>query len=431
MARVGSPRTPATPEPAASAAEWAGTDDELDDASVDTPDVATLGQSSSSRTEKMTDPYAKEWDDRHIYSASTLGECDVALAQRILGDVDPSDMPESLHVALEQGNINEPIILDMLLMGEYDHGEHERDQWRVYDEVDFRSLGIETGEVMERESGTRDYTGQPRVWLPILKSAVIRSHLDAIAVQSLSSDVGPVDGGRRVVEVKAFGDSYWNQWKSRGLASFPGYALQLSAQMYGAGNTVLDRADYMRALFIVGHKGEDGVVFEIDVQYVDEPPIAKGALVKKVLAVERIVKEYQASGVLPKCDEGRWPCPFYFTQECSGKPPAEVVLIDDLELGDAARRLWTASQDAKAAEGEKDIAKGQIKKLLEKYAVEAGSKAKVKDEAGNEYEVERVSRPMPESTRRAYTQEFAQVKLVGGAKGAPTGDAKEDAEAQA
>lgn len=355
-----------------------------------------------------------------VYSASSMGECTTALVARGIG-YPAADMPEVLGVALEEGNRNEPVILDRLtrwhLRGADEDGNTSRTKWRVYVPGDYAALGIELGEYdPERDV---DYTLQPRVWLPVTKTAVLRAHLDGIAAEVKQEQ----DGGRRVVEAKAFGDGYWGDFQHAGLAAFPGYEWQVSVQMYAAGFSLLGvdaGKDYMRALFVVGHKANEemaklhrcakGDVFEIAVVKVDEPPVKYGEILKRVLGVEQYVKKQE----LPKCVEGRWPCAYFQLGECEGKPKVEAETVDDEEFVGLCREYWTVSQDEKSAKSARASLRETIEKWLEAHPEHAGKKLATKDEAGNEYVFEWVTREMPERTMKAGTQSYPQVKLVGG-----------------
>lgn len=356
-----------------------------------------------------------------VYSASSMGECTTALVARGIG-YPPADMPEKLLPALDGGHRNEPRILERLsmwhLLGEDEEERAARKHYRVYVPGDYEALGVELGEY----DPDRDvnYGDQPRVWLPVTKTAVIRAHLDSIA-----AEVREADGARRVVEVKAFGDGYWGDFAFAGLAAFPGYEWQLSVQMYAAGVSLLGAApgkDWMRALFVVGHKADEemaklhrcakGDVFEITVVEVDEPPVSYGRILKRVLEVEKYVK----AGELPQCVEGRWPCAYFQLGECEGKPKAEVVRVEDDEFADLCRRYWTATFDQKCASEIRDEVRAELVKWLDAHPEQMKGKYGAADGMGNEYVFEWVTREMPAREMKASTQSYPQVKLVGGAK---------------
>lgn len=354
-----------------------------------------------------------------VYSASSMGECTTALVARGIG-YPPADMPEVLNVALKEGNRNEPRILERLgmwhLLGEGEEERAERKQYRVYVPGDYAALGIETGEYdPDRDV---DYCDQPRVWLPVTKTAVVRAHLDGLA-----AEVKEADGARRVVEAKAFGDAYWDQFQREGLVGFPGYEWQLSIQMYGAGVSLLGcqpGKDYLRALFVVGHKANDdmaklhrvnkGDVFEVSVVEVDEPPVKFGRILKRVLEVEKHVK----AGELPECVEGRWPCAYFQLGECGGKPQVEVVRVEDSEFAQLCKEYTTAQADEKDAKKIREELKPKLEKWLAQRGGKAGEKFGTTDEAGNEYVFEWVENDVKEHVVKAGTRSFPQVKLVGG-----------------
>lgn len=353
-----------------------------------------------------------EWTARRVYPASGLGGCQTALIARGMGLV-PADMPEKLQPALDAGKENEPRILQMLeRTPDFDARQHRitiqdefllKGVWRLYDAADYEKLNIETGE-WDEERGV-DYSGQPRVWLPIGTSAVVRAHPDGIGVKVVKGKVEQ----RRVVEVKAFGDELWDRWVRRGWAEFPGYAMQMSVQMYAAGASILKTPkSFMPGMFVVGHKNEEGVAFELSVLELDKPPVELKTILAKVMNVEKYVKREE----LPACVEGRWPCPFYWMAECAGKPRVEVEEIEDTELGGVAARFYAYGVDRKEADASRKDEQEKLVKLLEKHGKkESGKKVKVKDEARNVFVVEWREVEQPEKTSKAYTQKYAIVTL--------------------
>lgn len=233
-------------------------------------------------------------DGRAFYSASGIGKCEKALYHSRMG-VEPMEPPELMQRKFDEGNENEDRILKLL--------ESEM-VWQRVDNATLSNEGWQFGE-MNVERGV-DYSQQVRVEFTVGQQIVIGAHLDGI-VELKFLPVGKRwegrRGERRIVEVKAFGDSLWKQYLSKGLAGFPGYQWQVSQQMYGA---------KLPLLFVVGHKGSDGKVFELHHEEINEPPISRGLIAAKLLRIEKAVK----NGDEPPCPQKLdYPCPYFHLHE--------------------------------------------------------------------------------------------------------------------
>lgn len=267
------------------------------------------------------------WEDGNgdiFYTASSLGNCDAALYYDRLG-VEGQPFPANMQKAMDESGGLETTILEML---------ESKLVWRRIGRSDLEAAGWKFGEYNAGRGV--DYSDQVRVTATIraangddTPAIRVPSHLDSI----LSLDFAPIDmvkrrGEQRMGEVKAFGDQYWAKFKKEGLAGFPGYQLQLSAQMIGAGERIGNR--WMQALFIVGHKDGRGGVDEIVVEEVDTPPIPWGRVRSRILDIERAVDEK----VVPVCPEPvKYPCPFFqfhasATEPTGGLSESEQSLLD-------------------------------------------------------------------------------------------------------
>jgi hypothetical protein len=203
----------------------------------------------------------------------------------------PNDPPGSILKAYGEGIDNEPIILSLL----------QRDYvWRVLGKDELSSIGYQFGEWNE-ERGV-DYREQVRVELKIGERIVIGAHLDGIAECLIEGNAIGFEQ-HCVVEVKAFGDGFWKRFKKEGVKGFPGYQWQVSVQMHGTG---------LPLLFVVGHKGSDGKVFEILTETVLVPPIGKGMFAAKLGRIEKAVALGDAGSSGLQCPTPfAFPCPYY------------------------------------------------------------------------------------------------------------------------
>lgn len=246
-----------------------------------------------------------------IYAASALGSCSKALVYDRLG-VTAEPPPDWLQKAYDEGNDNEQRVIDLLELQKV---------WRVVDKARLLEAGYTFGEWMEDRQ--KDYSDQVRVNAAVLPGIVVRSHLDGVVEMAVRPEgwTREVDyvGVQRVLEVKAFGDSYWEKWKKEGIFGFPGYMYQVAAQMKGTG---------LGCVFAVGHKDKDGVVFEVGVEYIDVLPVKWLTVIQKIKAIEDVIGDRIEN--LPCEKPLMYPCPFYKLHE-----PDEIPMVED----DTERRL--------------------------------------------------------------------------------------------
>lgn len=247
--------------------------------------------------------YTRELPDGGIvYSASSLGYCSAALYYDRLG-VTHEPPPANIAKAWTEGHDNEARILSIL--------EDQR-IWKVQDNDYAAAQGFTFGEYDEARQ--QDYSQQVRVEKRA-GGIVVRAHLDGIGTidkyppgyisdEAIYAAIEAAEGVV-IVEAKAFGDAYWNTWRSGGLAKFPTYEWQVSVQMYGA-QAVTGRM--LPCVFAVGKKDKDGIVQSVDARLVLTPPIPWGKIAAKIARVEKAVAEK----AVPDCEEPiMYPCPFF------------------------------------------------------------------------------------------------------------------------
>jgi hypothetical protein len=300
-------------------------------------------------------------------------------------------MPETLRPRLDEGTFLEPIILDRHAI-EYGY------RAATYAEL-----------VMLKEQGViagyNPEMGQVQAHADVGKTARIRCHPDRIATHSTGKKAHFFS-----VEAKAFGDDMWDTWMRRRdlVRDFPGYAWQITAQMMSTGLT---------GILVVGHKdkseGDEIGVFEIDVKVYEEPPFPFAKLKSRVLKAEAQVNAEE----IPACQDGKWPCGYFKEAFCLGKPPDDVIELEDETLGSLCALFFAYGVDMaktdeqKAAEKSRDEVKKKIDKHLADAGIKRGTKFSVKSPVGETFTFEWVIRPVE---RAEYTMSFPVVKLEEG-----------------
>lgn len=120
---------------------------------------------------------------------------------------------------------------------------------------------------------------------------IVRGHSDA--------KVSRIDGLHvqedRVAECKAMGKDVYAKWKKYQWAEFRRYAWQLSSYMHATG---------LPGLFAVKNRDSG----EIDITYVDEPPVPLLEFKARILKVKAALE-------LPACDPVIWGCQRFFIHE--------------------------------------------------------------------------------------------------------------------
>jgi hypothetical protein len=284
----------------------------------------------------MDRPPAYVDDDGDVcYRASALGLCDKALAAIRLGTI-PAAPPPKMQRVFDEGHRLEQDVLAGGL-GALVEGESER-QYRFKFPV---KLGTRT------------------VYITCTADEVIAG---AVYIDGKGNFAAASESSYLVREAKAFGDDYWGKWKKakaagNGFDAFPGYAAQVSVQMYAAEH---EFGQLPVLEFVVGLKGpgrgEDGKpdaslpreIVGWDSTLVTEPPVKMSALKLKLMRVEKLVQAVEAGGELPASCELTYPCPVYFLH--GDKPAAggklateEPDAIEDDLLDSLAAELALAN----------------------------------------------------------------------------------------
>jgi len=273
-----------------------------------------------------------------IYRVSALGTCLRALWAHRQG-LEPSGTPEWLQEKFDQGNVAEPIIIEMI----------------------------------EKQYGGVVTHKQDLVEIPVGKTAIIRGHPDGIYKQVLNNGL-EIEGSKAVLECKALAKSTFEKFRraienDTLISDFPYYAAQISVLMEHYG---------LPALFAIGIKDEDGLVESIETFVLNDPPIKLKDLKVKIIKLERMAE-------MPKCDISVYPCPFFFLHD-----DKDVVLSEDAWLGMMAKAYFEAHAAGKKAEQTKKDTGDYIKKTMAEVAPD-GDEVEVHDGDGNEWKVKMVN----------------------------------------
>lgn len=271
-----------------------------------------------------------------IYRASSFGHCIRSLVLARKG-YDPMPYPPGIQAVFAAGNDWEDRII-----------QHLRQPEIPGESLCFWSLmGFQ-----------REYD------LELLPNRTIRVHIDALgkkfATSPIDSDIKPQH--LYVHEYKSFGPDLMKRWLHSGLDEMPAYQYQLSIEMIATG---------LPGLMVVADKEEsekqqkDVLTYEV----YETPPIQKGQLVRRLLAIDKAVK----SDVLPDCpaDVETGFCPWYkYHDDTATRIQGEI----DNQLSDFVRRYRVLGKDLYLLKKEQDDIKEMLRKVLSldtDYAVDS------------------------------------------------------------
>ncbi len=334
----------------------------------------TVHPSQSTAGSTLVDVTKAEWDEltpskmgknKHIYRASELGNCMAALVAGAMGTYERAPFPEALHKGADEGTALEPVIISRFC---------EEFHYRIatYPElVALKDAGVIAGyDAQYQQIATATKIG---------KKALLITHPDQIVTHVLSEKAAK--GKEPIyydVEVKAFGPDLWKQWKSKGIASLPRYAWQISARQRALGLTVI---------FVVGQKIEvDGAmtIGEIDVQLFELDKIPFDADVVDARIAE--AEEHVLAEDVPACALGTWPCTFFKEPFCMGDPEKEAkpdpIPIDDVVLAELAGELVKVRASRKDIQTEHESVVGKIDKHVAEIGITRGVPYTVADVDG-------------------------------------------------
>lgn len=272
-------------------------------------------------------------DDRIIYRASSLGMCDkifVALAQGYSAMAHPAWFQE----VLDEGTEAESVI----------RGIWEQDNQPVLD----------VGRVLEME---------------ILDGVWLRGSIDGWVARK---------DAPAIWDAKKIRDSGWQRYLRVGVEMYPNYPFQFSAYMHMWEDMFDVAPDFIMA---GGHyeQDEEGewTISEVVTHEYTDPMVNKRALQKRIIGLERLIRETKAVGDL-SCNPVMYPCPFYYLhdddmEETPVRPGSEIIEANLKEWDE----LDTIVKAGKEAEKRAKTIKDGVKAWLVAAGQESGDVCEV------------------------------------------------------
>lgn len=263
-------------------------------------------------------------DGISIYRGSAIGhQCLTQLVAARLG-YQASPPPAFLQSRYDEGTAMEPVIIERLRR---EHG------WTVTNDGDDNQMELE---------------------VPVGDFAKIRLHPDGIAT------IPDAKVARFVLEVKAFGDDFFDKFSKHGVAGFGGYAWQTSLEMVATG---------LPCAFVVAHKPgrmEDKTLdpdefweCELAFQFIEEPLVDLGTIKKKVVAAEMAARK----ALIPACGEKVFPCGY--PHLCAGEEKRESEYAVDPVVDAAADYLDQCRKTKRHWEDKEKVAREHLLEVLD------------------------------------------------------------------
>lgn len=273
-------------------------------------------------------------DGTLVFRASSFGACKKRLIAAGM-EMEPAPPPQKMLEKFEEGIRNEDKILSS------GTGQGHDVMWADVELGNDRTVGFSW--TLRNPNVATDYQGvgkgirrgpddgQFTMKLDVTDDITIFGHLDGIAHVHSSSDKLWTPGEVFVIEAKAFGDAYWEKFHREGIDGFPQYQWQMSLYMSAA---------ELPGLFLVGHKDENGDVFEYAAQWLCDPEFNMGVVKLRALMLARKIE----AGDLPESCEETWPCPFFYLHEEA--PERETYVDAQLEAWLSNMETWRATYTA-------------------------------------------------------------------------------------
>jgi hypothetical protein len=278
-------------------------------------------------------------DGTAIYRASALGhQCLTQLVAARMGYA-PTAPPAWLLSRYDEGTAMEPVIIERLRR---EYG------WVVTDDGDDSQMELE---------------------IPVGSLAKIRLHPDGRAT------IPDQKVNEFVLEVKAFGDDYWEKFQKLGVAGFTGYAWQTALEMSATG---------LPCAFVVAYKPgrmEDKTLnpdeyweTEIAFQFLEEPLVPISEIKAKVIKAEMAARK----GEIPTCDgKGFFPCAFpqlHVAEKEDGDYTVDALVdaaADYLDQCRKSKKVWEEKEKT-AREHLVEVLAGRSEVSTRRYTVKVG-----------------------------------------------------------
>lgn len=242
---------------------------------------------------------------------------------------------------------------------------HERDPYRDKGELGAQEGSLHEGwmiDQMKSEGYEVESTGDEQDALEVrYKRFIVRSHPDGL-IRGME-----LGSSWRVLECKALNEDRFQMWVSQGWAAFPGYAHQVSLEMFLAskkyGQPVL-------GYFVVKNRNTGKMVRSL----IDRPPVDPATIINKYSSIENMVE----SGVTPPCDpEAEWYwCPFLGGGHCEAvkkKDGTNALEVEDPVFVSTIERFKAVKAELKALEAEEQGLRAIILEKMIEPAIKVGS----------------------------------------------------------
>lgn len=331
-----------------------------------------------------------EGNHRVVYRASGWGACDISLGAMAIGNTGEGT-PQFMQEKYDEGHKFEPVIVAMMEDGQVE--------------------GVEGGTFLIKDVSTKDYTEEQYVaeftigdveidseWVDV----VCRTALDGKATVTSLGNGEPLSNAMCVIEVKALGKTYWDQFEKGKLSL---YDWQISTQMHGTGIPVL---------IVAGEKVQlpsgKVIIRGLKAKLYTTAPVSKQEMAARMRVREAKVAEARSGKWDGTCAGPHvYPCPHYWLHAAGSDVIRETTDEELIRLVGYRQQL---KAEIKVTQGLLDNCNQQIESWLQKEGmrVKGGSKVAVKaDQLGkpHTYTVE-----WYEGDRDAYTVAAGKVKYV-------------------
>lgn len=315
-----------------------------------------------------------------VYRASSVGGCPRALVAFGL-DYDPMPVPDEMQKKFDEGTNWELRLLDRIA-----------------------KKGVDTRDGQHYKL-TLNGDHQHRVRFPVIDGVEVRAALDDVGAVYEINGEDISHPTPCIVEVKFLGDDMYEDFKRKGIGFKPGYAWQVSSQMYGMEHElkVMVPVLFVCALKKRSPSGKLIGIAELTGEWIISPPIKGAEFVTKLTRVEQAIAKQK----LPDC-EPMYPCPFFYMHD-----EKKIERLDDELLVSLVAQFENAKRQEKSWEAKRKAAQEGIFGFFESEGIKGGTRHV------GDFKVVDVWAEMPERTvqYKASTTHYVKVEKINESKG--------------
>jgi len=247
-----------------------------------------------------------------VYRASSVGRCQRRLLYARIGKAE-SPPPEVIQSGMDSSAALEVPVIKAF------EADHDVEVW---------------GSQLELEA-------------PVQPGVILRAHPDGLCRSEATGQSG-------IVEVKVFGDSFWDKWQQGGLGAFPHYRDQIVATMAAARASVSDM-EVLGCWMVVGHKTKEGhLTGSLSITWVPWRYADWVMIMKRIREVEEAYQLYRRTrgkeGVKGLGCPAEFGCPYWTLHD-----EKEIPVLEDLGL--AAKVITIKDKMAAIAKLKEDVDK--------------------------------------------------------------------------